>query len=106
MSSPVSKASKEEPSTGREGGGRQTKQSKKPTGKVFIRKELCKGCGFCVNFCPRHTLVMSSRMNEKGYNYPEIDKDNCTGCDLCGMLCPDFAVYGIKIKTKTKNDTT
>ena len=81
-------------------GGEAASGEKAPKvrGKVFIRVDLCKGCGFCVNFCPRHTIVMSSRLNPKGYHYPQIDKDNCTGCDLCGMLCPDFAIYGIKLK--------
>jgi len=88
---------KDEPSKA-SGGGSSERKTRKVKGRVFIRIELCKGCRFCVNFCPRHTLVMSRSMNAKGYNYPKIDKDNCTGCDLCGMMCPDFAIYGIRIK--------
>lgn len=92
-------------STNEKGGCKQESQSspkittrRKIRGKVIIRKQLCKGCGFCITFCPRHTLVLSKNLNEKGYHYPEIDKDNCTGCDLCGMICPDFAIYGFRIK--------
>jgi len=77
--------------------GEEKAKRTRPIGKVIIDKHLCKGCGFCVNFCPRHTLVMSKKLNDKGYHYPEVDKDNCTGCDLCGMMCPDFAIYAIKI---------
>lgn len=80
----------------------QERASHRNRGRVFVKKELCKECRFCVEFCPRHTLAMSRDLNEKGYHYPVIDKDNCTGCDLCGMLCPDFAIYGIRLKSEGK----
>jgi 2-oxoglutarate ferredoxin oxidoreductase subunit delta len=78
------------------------KRAPKVRGKVIIHAALCKGCGLCVNFCPRHTLVMGGKLNDKGYHYPVVDKDNCTACDLCGMLCPDFAIYAFKLKSKEK----
>ncbi len=92
----------EDPEKGASGGKKPGEKAHKARGKVFIRKELCKGCTFCVNFCPRQTLVMSKGLNAKGYHYPVIDRDNCTGCDLCGMLCPDFAIYGIKLHKNHK----
>ena len=68
---------------------------KKVAGRVSIDPERCKGCCFCVEFCPLNVLVMSSKFNAKGYHYPEVaDGTKCSGCDLCGMYCPDFAVYG------------
>jgi len=78
-------------------GQEQAAAGKRKRGRVVIKAGLCKGCGFCVSFCPRHTLVMSGKLNDKGYHFPEVDKDNCTGCDLCGMLCPDFAIYGFRV---------
>ena len=106
MSTP---AKPDKPSDGEKGGGEKAgsgeKKSRKVKGVVVIRRGLCKGCGFCIDFCPRHTLVMGSKLNEKGYHYPEVDKDNCTGCDLCGMLCPDFAIYGFRIKNKNGNNS-
>ena len=92
----------ENPEKGAGGARKTSDKAHKVRGKVFIRKELCKGCSFCVSFCPRQTLVMSRNINAKGYHYPEVDKDNCTGCDLCGMLCPDFAIYGIKLQKNSK----
>ena len=66
-------------------------------GVVSIDTERCKGCGFCVSFCPLGVLRMSAKFNAKGYHYPEVaDADKCTGCGLCGMYCPDFAIFGAK----------
>jgi len=62
---------------------------------VVIMANRCKGCMFCVEFCPTDALEMSREMNAKGYHYPELTRpDQCNGCNLCGMLCPDFAIYG------------
>ena len=67
-----------------------------PRGRVRILEERCKGCGFCVEYCPKTVLEMSSRFNEKGYHPPEvIEAEACVNCDLCGMICPDFAIYSV-----------
>ena len=71
------------------------KKPSKVKGKVVILSNRCKGCSFCVAFCPTVALSMSREMNDKGYHYPQLDDPRlCNGCDLCGMLCPDFAIYG------------
>lgn len=63
-------------------------------GIVHVIEERCKGCGFCVEFCPRHILITSPRTNSKGYHPPEVTNDlNCANCGLCALLCPDFAIY-------------
>ena len=65
-----------------------------PRGIVHLIADRCKGCGFCVEFCPRKTLSMSHRTNPKGYRLPEIAADaHCLNCGLCMLLCPDFAIY-------------
>ena len=77
------------------------KTDKKPRGRVAIQPERCKGCGYCVEFCPTAVLVMARGFNAKGYHFPEIvDATKCTGCDLCGMFCPDFAIIGERIPKK------
>jgi 2-oxoglutarate ferredoxin oxidoreductase subunit delta len=69
--------------------------AKRPRGEVSIDIERCKGCGYCVEFCPLDVLVMSSKFNAKGYHYPEVaNPERCSGCDLCGMYCPDFTISG------------
>ena len=45
-------------------------------GFVAITVEHCKGCGFCVEFCPTHVLALSSAYNSKGYHPPNVvDRD-------------------------------
>jgi 2-oxoglutarate ferredoxin oxidoreductase subunit delta len=70
----------------------------KVRGTVVIRPEQCKGCAFCVEFCPTDVLGLSAGFNAKGYHPPEIVRpEACSGCDLCGMYCPDFAIYGYRL---------
>jgi 2-oxoglutarate ferredoxin oxidoreductase subunit delta len=67
---------------------------KVPFGTIHIIEERCKGCGFCVEFCPQDVLVMSKQTNSKGYHPPAIIDDSyCVDCGLCALLCPDFAIY-------------
>jgi 2-oxoglutarate ferredoxin oxidoreductase subunit delta len=70
-----------------------------PKGFVCIVIERCKGCGFCVEFCPTQVLALSSALNSKGYHPPQVvNPEKCSGCDLCGMYCPDFAIVGGKFE--------
>jgi 2-oxoglutarate ferredoxin oxidoreductase subunit delta len=78
----------------------EPKKSKKPRGRVIIDIEMCKGCGFCIEFCPTDVLGFSDTFNAKGYHPPAaVRAENCTGCDLCGVYCPDFAIFGVINKT-------
>ncbi len=62
--------------------------------RLEIDAERCKGCGFCVEFCPKNTLAMSDDFNAKGYHPPMVaDADSCTYCDMCEMVCPEFAIF-------------
>ena len=62
-------------------------------GHVDVREERCKGCNYCVEFCPRGVLANSQRYNMKGYHPPDIvEADACTGCHLCEIICPEFAI--------------
>jgi 2-oxoglutarate ferredoxin oxidoreductase subunit delta len=73
--------------------------AKKAKGTVVVINERCKGCSFCVEFCPTKCLDLSGQYNSKGYHPPVLArKDDCTGCDICGMVCPDFAIYGFMKK--------
>jgi 2-oxoglutarate ferredoxin oxidoreductase subunit delta len=66
-------------------------------GFVAITPERCKGCGFCVEFCPTRVLALAPTFNSKGYHPPHVVAgEKCSGCDLCGMYCPDFAIFGAK----------
>ncbi|MFO7768133.1 MAG: 4Fe-4S binding protein [bacterium] len=67
-----------------------------PHGEVRILAERCKGCGFCVEYCPKGVLAISSAFNKKGYHPPEVVKQGeCVNCNLCEMICPDFAIFSV-----------
>ena len=72
----------------------RTKKVTKYSGTTFVDAELCKGCGFCIEFCPTTALEFSSEFNTKGYHYPVLERE--PGCDMCGLYCPDFAIFGVK----------
>jgi len=60
---------------------------------VLIDKRLCKGCGICIEFCPKKVLVMSDEMDERGIRTPHARREqDCSLCGLCELYCPDFAI--------------
>jgi 2-oxoglutarate ferredoxin oxidoreductase subunit delta len=79
----------------------------KVRGRVTIIRERCKGCSYCVAFCPTGVLEMSPDFNVKGYHFPRLlDGRDCSGCDLCGMYCPDFAVSGARLPGQGNSEET
>ena len=71
---------------------------KSPRGRIHLIPDRCKGCGFCVEFCPSGALELSVEFNVKGYHPPIlVDQNFCNGCDLCGLYCPDFAIFGYRM---------
>ena len=67
--------------------------------QVHVIVERCKGCGFCIEFCPQHLLYQPIETSSKGYHTVGINNsDKCTGCDICSMVCPDFAISVISIE--------
>ena len=72
-----------------------------PCGEVVVVIERCKGCGFCVEYCPRDILVLSRAFNKKGYHPPVVAKaGQCVNCNLCEMICPEFAIFSFPIAAK------
>lgn len=65
-----------------------------PAGIVHIVADRCKGCGFCIEFCPRSVLSESPEYNRRGYHPPDVcEADRCVDCQLCELICPEFAIY-------------
>ncbi len=61
--------------------------------KIKIYEELCKGCSYCIEFCPKGVFMRSDEVNQKGVAPSKIKEGaECVGCGLCIMLCPDFAL--------------
>jgi 2-oxoglutarate ferredoxin oxidoreductase subunit delta len=62
--------------------------------RILIIADRCKGCGFCVEYCPRDVLEMSDEFNAKGYHPPRVKDINlCVACNLCEIICPEFAIF-------------
>lgn len=67
---------------------------KVPHGEVHISDDKCKGCKFCIEYCPCDVLELSEKFNALGYHSPYVkNPDACLNCGLCQLLCPEFAIW-------------
>lgn len=67
--------------------------------KVTIDRELCKGCGLCIHYCPKNLFCIDTEgMNTKGTHPAAIrDDSGCILCQSCVRMCPDMAITLEKI---------
>ena len=62
--------------------------------KVTFNEDICKGCGLCVDACPKHILALDrNKINQKGHN-PAVmtDQSKCIACAFCATMCPDCVI--------------
>ena len=62
--------------------------------KMNVAFDVCKGCGLCVDACPKGCLAIeTSKINKKGYS-PAVmaHEDKCIGCAFCATMCPDCVI--------------
>jgi 2-oxoglutarate ferredoxin oxidoreductase subunit delta len=72
-------------------------------GVVYILEDRCKGCAYCIEFCPRQVLVLSKGFNTKGYHPPVVTKpEDCVNCHYCEIICPEFAIFSVEVPLKKK----
>ncbi len=50
-----------------------------------VRKDLCLGCGLCIESCPRQAILVVSGQTE-------INQSRCNQCRLCLEVCPQGAI--------------
>lgn len=60
---------------------------------VRINWEYCKGCGLCVDVCPKNSLYISEKISPLGI-HPAAFREGaqCTLCRNCTTICPDAAI--------------
>jgi len=74
---------------------------KVPQGEVHIIVDRCKGCGYCIEYCPNDVLEVAEEFNAQGYHPPKVkNPENCLNCGLCEVICPDYAIFTIQIGEK------
>ena len=62
--------------------------------KLRFDEERCKGCGLCIDACPKKILQLAPvKINLKGYHPAEcIDIEQCIACASCARMCPDVVI--------------
>ena len=63
--------------------------------KPHLLPEFCKGCGRCIEACPKHCITVGTDINPATGLIPVLlDLDQCNGCGLCISACPE--PYGLR----------
>ena len=71
---------------------------------VVLIEDRCKGCNYCIEFCPRKVFEQSKKLNQIGVHPPRIrDSSLCVGCGVCEEICPDFAIFLVDKGDAPKN---
>ena len=67
------------------------KESEEMTSKAVRQLKTnarwCKGCGICVEFCPRGVLGLIKQ------KVRILEGEKCIKCGQCEMRCPDYAIW-------------
>ena len=76
-------------------------------GWIEVDDLYCKGCGLCVEACPKQVLALDiDHLTPKGYHPAHLISNGCTGCAICSIVCPDAAIIVYREKPKKKSPTT
>lgn len=59
--------------------------------KIYVFTDLCKGCGLCIEKCPKDAIGWSERTGIYGSPTVEMNED-CNGCKTCQTICPECAI--------------
>lgn len=62
----------------------------------MIHRQLCKGCGLCVEHCPASLLKIGTTLNALGYAPVEVGQGECLGCAVCFYTCPEPGAISVR----------
>lgn len=69
----------------------------RPKAEIHLIKDQCKGCGYCIGFCPKKVLEESDEINARGVHPPRVARgEDCIMCGFCTAICPDFAIFVVE----------
>jgi 2-oxoglutarate ferredoxin oxidoreductase subunit delta len=69
--------------------------------EIHLLKDECKGCGYCIEYCPKKVLEESDEINARGVHPPRVvDESKCIICSFCSAVCPDFAIFVVEKKNE------
>ena len=54
--------------------------------QVTVDKDVCTGCGECVEICPVEVFELIDDKSEP------VNADECMGCESCVEVCEDEAI--------------
>ena len=66
---------------------------------IQVRKDLCLGCGLCVDSCPQQAISLFE-------GHAVIDQSRCNQCRLCFEVCPQEAIVEMVPISKRELQTT
>ncbi len=70
-----------------------TKAAERP--KPFLLPQFCKGCGRCIDACPKHCITIGDAIEPAtGLTPVHLDLEQCNACGLCISACPE--PYGLR----------
>jgi 2-oxoglutarate ferredoxin oxidoreductase subunit delta len=73
---------------------------------IKLNKKWCKGCGFCIEICPKQIYIRDSEVSARGIQEIIIrHPEKCIACRLCEYLCPDLAITIIAEDTQNLNSS-
>ncbi len=64
-----------------------------------VKKDLCLGCGMCVEVCTHQAISIIS-------DQAEIDQSRCNQCHLCLDACPQGAIVELVPVSKDELEAT
>ena len=72
-------------------------------GTIVIEESICKGCGYCAEFCSRGCIdIPGDKFTAKGYLIPVFSNpETCNACGICAWMCPRFAITVYKFVEST-----